>query len=239
VVVLGGDGTTMQAAAALVGTNVSLGLVPGGTGNVLAGNLRLPRDPVQATRVILRGRSEPIDLGRLERADGVHYFGVGCGAGADARIMHETGAGAKRRWGIGGYFATLFRVLPEVRSTPCVITVDGHAFSFRAALVLVLNCGEMIPPLVRVRRGTVPTDGVLDVLALTADSVWGCARAAFRVFQNVMVGTGPTSYLAYARGRQVQIEAEAPMPVQYDGDLAGETPVAADVVPNAIQVMVP
>src|SRR5262245_5748825 len=90
VAVFGGDGTTMQAARALVGSEVTLGLVPGGTGNVLAGNLRVPASPVAAAELIVRGNRRRIDLGRLEREDGLHYFGVACGAGADAKVMGGT-----------------------------------------------------------------------------------------------------------------------------------------------------
>src|SRR3989441_7012692 len=57
----GGDGTAMEIAAGAVGTGLPLGLVPGGTGNLLAGNLRLPRGAAAAARVILRGRAAPID----------------------------------------------------------------------------------------------------------------------------------------------------------------------------------
>src|SRR5690606_4360664 len=85
VAVLGGDGTTMQAAAALVGSNTALGLLPGGTGNLLAGNLRLSPNPIKAANAMVRGIRQPLDLGRIMRPDGEHYFAVAAGTGADAR----------------------------------------------------------------------------------------------------------------------------------------------------------
>jgi diacylglycerol kinase family enzyme/DNA-binding NarL/FixJ family response regulator len=239
VVVFGGDGTTMQAAAALVGTDVALGLVPGGTGNILAGNLRIPSRPVPAAQMIARGRSRRIDLGRVKRTDGVHYFAVACGAGADARIMGETRLGAKRRWGIGGYVATLLRVVPEIRSTSCRLTVDGDVSTPAPRWPWCSNCAEIVPPLVKLRTGIELDDGVLDVVALAADSPWEVARGMWRAVQNVVVGTGPTPYLVYARGREIAIDMEEPQPVQFDGDTAGVTPVTISVVPKAIRVMVP
>lgn len=238
VVVFGGDGTTNLAATALVGTDVALGLVPGGTGNLLAGNLRIPGSPVAAAQTIARGRVRRIDLGRLERPDGVRYFAVACGAGADARVMGETGSSQKRRFGVGGYLATLARVLPQIRSADCEITVDGRPLRARAALVLALNCGEMIPPILRIREGAVPDDGVLDVMVLTADSAWGCLRGAGRALQNVALGTGETRYLRYARGQEITIDADPPQPVQFDGDVSGTTPVAMALVRSAIAVLV-
>lgn len=237
--VFGGDGTTTQAAAALVGTEVPLGLVPGGTGNILAGNLRIPRTPVAATELIVRGRSRPIDLGRLELEDAVHYFGVACGAGADARVMGGAVAEAKRRWGIGGYFAALFRVLPDIRSTSHTVTVDGGSFTTPAALVLVLNCAEMVPPLIRVRPDTRLDDGVLDVIVLAANSLWECARGIGRVLWNATADLTETPYLRYARGTEIRVVSESPEPVQYDGDSVGRTPFTATVVPGAIRVIAP
>ncbi|MGE0441106.1 MAG: diacylglycerol kinase family protein [Gemmatimonadales bacterium] len=239
VAVLGGDGTTMQVAAALAGTNVTLGLLPGGTGNVLAGNLRIPPAPVPAAELILRGRSRVIDLGRIERDDGPHYFGVACGAGADARVMGGTDSEEKKRLGIGGYFNALFRVIPTIRSAWFKITVDGDVLEGRASLAMVLNCGEMIPPLVRVRREAVPDDGLFDVLAIAADTPWEVARGFWRALTNVFLDTGETAYLRYARGREVTIETDPVEPVQYDGDLAGTTPVTAVIQPHVLRVMAP
>src|SRR5256886_14735853 len=92
----GGDGTAMEIAAGAVKSGIPLGLVPGGTGNLLAGNLRLPRHPAAAARVILGGRVASIDLGAVERADGTHCFAVCGGTGFDAQLMAGTAAAEKR-----------------------------------------------------------------------------------------------------------------------------------------------
>ena len=240
VAVFGGDGTTMQAAAAMVGTEIPLALIPGGTGNLLAGNLRIPAGPAKAAQILMKGRRRHIDLGRVSLPDGVHYFGVACGAGVDALVMGSTAAADKRRWGIGAYWATTLRVLPGLRSTSCRITVDGEPFEVRAALVLIMNCGEMIPPLIRVRPEIAPDDGFLDLVTVTADTTWEGIRGLCRaVIDGRRTVIRETPYLRYARGTRFTIEPAEPLPVQFDGDPVGMTPITAEVVPGALVVMTP
>ncbi len=238
VAVFGGDGTTMQAAASLIGTEVALGLIPGGTGNLLAGNLRIPGNPLKAARVLTGGRRRVIDVGRMEEAGGTHYFGVTCGAGADAWVMGQTLTRHKRRWGIGAYLATTARLLPRLRNTPCTVTVDGEVLQLNVVLMLVLNCGEMIPPLVRVRPEISPEDGVLDFVAVSADSPWEGMRGLVRaVVQGYRKRIGNVPYIRYARGRHFRVETADPLPAQFDGDPVGTTPFTAEVVPRALTVL--
>lgn len=240
VAVFGGDGTTMQAVAAMVGTDVALGLIPGGTGNLLAGNLRIPGNPLRAARALVTGKRRIIDLGRVVLPDGAHYFGVACGAGVDARVMGATATENKRRWGIGAYMASTLRVLPQLTSTLCRITSDVESFEVRAALVLIMNCGEMIPPLVRVRPEISPEDGYLDLVAVTADSPWQGIRGLFHVILSGRRPEAPSAkYLRYARGKRFTVEAAESLPVQFDGDPVGATPFTAEVLPRALAVMVP
>jgi YegS/Rv2252/BmrU family lipid kinase len=237
--VFGGDGTTMQAAAALVGTSTSLGVIPGGTGNLLAGNLRIPTHPVRAARALLGGRPQLLDLGRIQRADGEHFFAVACGAGYDARVMAETSAADKHRWRFAAYVATTLRLMPEIRSIDHVITVDGAEYEALAALVLVANCGEVIPPWVKLRSGIAPDDGLLDLVIIRADSFTESVRAVWELLReggSRAVGPGR---VAYARGRVITVEASTPQPVQLDGEPHGFTPFTAEVVPGAIQVLRP
>lgn len=238
--VFGGDGTTMQAAAALVGSETTLGVIPGGTGNLLAGNLRIPSHPVRAARSLLAGRSVRLDLGRIERSDGLHYFAVACGAGYDARVMAETTTADKHRWRFAAYVATTFRLMPQLRSTRHLIRVDGIEYETTAAMVLVANCGEVIPPFVRLRSGIAPDDGLLDLIVLRADSFTDSVRAVWQLLREGSTEASMrTGRIDYARGKVITVTAESPEPVQLDGEPLGHTPFTAEVVPGAIQVIVP
>lgn len=239
VAVLGGDGTTMQAAAALVGTGVALGLIPGGTGNLLAGNLRLPVNPIRAAEVMVAGRPAPLDLGEILRDGRRDFFAVAAGAGADARVMTETASAQKHRWGMMAYIATTLRILPEIRNVPFEVTVDGTEFEVGAAMLLVANCGEVIPPLIRLGDDISPTDGLLDVIALGANTVGEGMRALWDLLTQRGGTYGKDVFAAHARGRDIRVTVAsgAEQVVQLDGDPGGETPFVARVVPGAIQVM--
>lgn len=236
IAVYGGDGTTMTAVRGMVGQPVLLGLIPGGTGNLLAGNLRIPRNPAKAAALLATGKPREIDLGRVERSDGVHYFAVNCGAGFDAELMAATSERDKRRWGIAAYVAQAWQCLSAVASFPHKIDVDGQTRETRAATVLVANCGELIPPLVRLKDDIAPDDGFLDVVVLSADGVVDSVG----IFWHLLSGTGDgDKRIEYARGRRVSIETSPARPVQLDGEPAGSTPLVAEVVPRALRVLVP
>jgi diacylglycerol kinase (ATP) len=239
VAVFGGDGTTMQAAAALVGTEVALGVIPGGTGNLLAGNLRIPVSPARAARALLSARPRIFDLGRMERPTGPQYFAVACGAGYDARVMAGTLSEQKRRWGMAAYVATSLRLIGDIQSTVHIITIDGVEYEAHAAMVLVANCGEVIPPLVRLGPGITPDDGLLDVVVMRADNFSQSLRAVWDLLRVAPGSAGGGTYVGHARGREVRVESERVQPVQLDGEPGGETPFSASVVPGAIRVMVP
>lgn len=236
VAVFGGDGTTMQAASSLVGTDVALALIPGGTGNLLAGNLRIPFSPSRAAEVLVRGVSRRLDLGRLDASGAHHYFAVACGAGFDARIMAETPSALKQRWGVGAYIATSLRLISEIRSHRYHIRVDGVDYEANAAVVLVANCAEVLPPILRFGDGVRPDDGLLDVVVLRADSLADGVQAIWHFLRRA---EGPDSRIGHVRGREIHVETDAAVPVEMDGDIGGLTPFTATVVPGAIRVMVP
>ncbi len=235
IAIYGGDGT-IHAVAGMVGDKVPLGLIPGGTGNLLAGNLRLPRNPTKAARVIVRGSPRSLDLGRMMCNGSRMFFTVACGAGFDAELMAGTSGPSKRRWGMGAYVATAWQVLSKHRSGHFRVTVDDEVHELEAASVLVANCGEFIPPFLRLRAGISPYDGVLDVVALNANGLFQSAA----VVLHMLLGMGSDGRrIHHIPGHTVKVETQEPRYVQLDGEPAGTTPFTADVTPSGIRVMLP
>ncbi|GBD31559.1 MAG: diacylglycerol kinase [Gemmatimonadales bacterium] len=236
IAVYGGDGTAMQAVRGMVGEAVPLGLIPGGTGNLLAGNLRIPRNPRKAAELLLRGKTRTIDLGKVERSDGLHYFAVNCGAGFDAELMAATSGADKRRWGMGAYIARFWQKLSHIVCVPHRITVDGETLEAEAATVMIANCGEIVPPFLRLGNNISMDDGLLDVVVLRATGLVSTAGVLWKMASGVPDAAGS---VRYARGKRVVVQTEPERPVQLDGEPWGTTPLEAEVVPGAIKVVVP
>lgn len=233
----GGDGTAMQVAAGIVGTGVALGLLPGGTGNLLAGNLRLPRTAAAAARALLKARRLQIDIGVVDRDDGPHYFAVAAGTGFDAQLMADTGLQAKRRWKFGAYVGRALTSLSTVRSLPHRVIIDGTAHEIPAAMLLVLNCGKLLPGFMNIRAGLVPDDGWFDVVAIAAD---GAFESATAVLELLFSKESKGRRVWWSRGRNIRVELPngTPRPVQLDGEVFGTSPFEARLLSGALPVLV-
>lgn len=239
VVAIGGDGTVIEVATALVGSDVRLGIVPAGTGNLLAGNLGIPLSPGSAARTLVTGRPRRIDLGRVDRAAESRYFAIACGAGFDALVMTATHPERKRRWGKIAYFGTALALSGQLRSVLHTLTIDGVRQERLAAEVVIANFGELIPNLVRPRLPIVPDDGFLDVIVLSASGPLEGLHGVWETLSHPNLGAHPGGRVFRTRASEVRIEARPPQPVELDGDPHGTTPITATIVPAAISIVTP
>lgn len=183
VVACGGDGTVRSVARGLIGSSVPMGVVPLGTGNLLARNLDLPLDDIDgALRVAMSGRTRAIDLGEVhytdgEGNDGEDVFLVMLGTGMDADMIAGTDDDLKARVGwyayVGAFASTLLRG-HRIRVEYSVD--DGPLVQARARMLLVANCGMLQAGMVLLPSAVID-DGLLDVLALRAKGVVGWAQA--------------------------------------------------------------
>src|SRR5260370_19401983 len=97
--------------------------------------------------------------------------------GCDAGLMARTGADEKRRWKMAAYVMRALVALPEVSSPLHRVTVDGVSHELPAAMVLVANCGELVPPFLRLGANVAPHDGWRDALVLRAERALASLRA--------------------------------------------------------------
>ncbi len=183
VVACGGDGTVRSVAQGLLGSSVPMGVVPLGTGNLLARNLGIPLDDIdRALHVAMGGRSRDIDLGEVRYTDGegtTHddVFLVMLGAGMDADMIAGTDAELKARVGWLAYVGAFANTLISGHRIKVEYALDdGPVVQTKARTLLVANCGMLQGGMVLLPAAVID-DGLLDVMALRAKGVLGWARA--------------------------------------------------------------
>jgi diacylglycerol kinase (ATP) len=249
VAVAGGDGTIRETAAALSGSGVPLAIVPAGTGNVFAAALGIPRRTSDAVRLIETADPARIDLGTASwgasgaghdaAADGSMTFGVACGTGFDARVMAAATTELKHRLGFLAYVVATMREAARLRPSTFEIVADDEHVQVTGLVVLIANCGQLIPGLVGPREPIDPTDGLLDVFVVTAGGVaGGIAGAAESLLAAGALPQRRRLSLRF-RGRRIRVHAKPPEPVQVDGDAHEADWLEGTVVPGALTVLRP
>ena len=209
-----------------------LGLLPGGTGNLLARNLGLPIDSLaDAAAAAFSGQDRTIDVGWLvvdpdesqragdlrTGADNVHCFTVMAGVGFDAQIMDDAPEGVKDKAGWAAYVASGGKHLTD-DPFALDLVVDGRtAAAGQARTVVVGNCGELTGGMVLLPDAEVD-DGLLDVATVSPESLTEWIGVASRVLTKR--GDGPS--LQRDRGRDLTVRVDPPQLCEVDGDVLTE-----------------
>lgn len=235
---LGGDGTAMEVVGALAGSGVPVGVLPGGTGNLVARTLGIPFDTRRAVTTLLDGARARVDLGALCTADGTpaRAFAFAAGVGVDARMIERTSAVWKRRVGVLAYAVTAARAIVARERFTVRVVVDGEELQSDATAVMVANFGGVLGNLFHFGPGIREDDGHLDVCIFRPESFAESATAFARL---VRKDFRPHVALLYRSGCVITVETDPPRPVQADGELLGYTPFTVRALPLAATLLVP
>ncbi len=223
---LGGDGTVRAVAAALVDTDTPLGLLPGGTGNLLARNLDLPIDDLaEAFRVCLDGVDRRIDVGLLDvtrpgkARTGAkdHIFLIMAGVGFDAQVMARAPEDLKAQVGWAAYLVSGMSQLAGPRFAARVTFDEAPPMHRRIRSLIVGNVGRLQGGLELLPDAQVD-DGHLDVVLLSPKGLAGWGAVAARVITKRRKGH---DRVEHARCQSMVVRLTEAQEVQLDGDPIG------------------
>jgi diacylglycerol kinase (ATP) len=235
---LGGDGTAMEVAGALAHSRIAIGVLAGGTGNLLGRALGIPRSVSRAVPALLDGAVRRIDLGVVRG----RRFAVAAGVGIDAAMIEETPTWMKRRLGVLAY--TLIAAKAALRAVVlrrffiARVTVDGGAevIERRAAAVMFANFGAILEDRIAFGPDIAVDDGMLDCCIFSPAHLVDAVRIMWRVTRRDF---RPDPAILYKKGTRFVLTTDPVLPLQADGELIGPTPAEITVEPLAAHLLVP
>jgi len=240
-IVAGGDGTVNDVVNGLgragFPEDVTLGILPAGTGNDLAATLCIPEDSDLAKDVILQNRGRWLDVAQV-RSEGIDerfFINVATG-GLGAEISNVNDEELKKRWGKISYLRASLEVATDFDVRDLTLYLDGEEREVEAVNIAVGNCrytGGGWPATPKAN----PEDGLLDVVVietLGAGELLGLAPTALTGFDYL-----DKEGIFFARAKHVVVETQpAGLEFTVDGEVIGDEPAEFSVIPQALKVLV-
>lgn len=250
VIACGGDGTANEALNGLMqsGSQAALGVVPLGSGNLLATDLRLPTRALAAAQAILRYSPREIRPGVITSQGNSgpqrRYFLVAAGVGADADLMYRTAVEVKERWGRKAYFIEMARM--TLRRHFPMFNVEwadenGTRRNEKIALAMAIRAQRFPGILRRVRLGSELTRNEYRLMLFKTDQVrhflnyFASLASGFnwRVRDVEVVATNWFRCTPLQPSPSARIHAEA------DGELLGRLPVEVSIAEKTFRLLMP
>jgi YegS/Rv2252/BmrU family lipid kinase len=231
VIAIGGDGTINEVINGLTAVESApcLAIIPGGTSNVLAAEIGLPRTAAALAEVVCFGAPKAVCLGMVNG----RYFSLMVGVGFDAQMIANTNLRLKKCIGGAAYAAAFFRQLVEFRSSDYRLTMDGDAKTVGS--VIVCNVQRYAPRWV-IAPGAKLTTPQLHVCHVASPASRASKTMPMKLFGGKWAkGRGLTIDVATS----ITIEGPTGEPVQADGDIVTSLPATISAVPNALHIMFP
>lgn len=258
VLAAGGDGTVRAVAQGLRGSDVALGLLPAGTGNLLARNLDLSLTHlVESVDIAFGGTDRRIDMGvaELRRPDGgteEHAFLVMGGFGLDAKMIANASPELKRRIGWLAYVDAVVRALRDTDRIRMRYRIDGGEERSASVHTLIAGNAGGLPGNVVLLPDAEIDDGLFDVVTFRPEGfigwvqIWAKITWENGILRRSSVGrrlagaAGPVRALRYFSAKELEVRLEGPEEFELDGDPFGEVVgFRVRVDPQSLTVRVP
>ena len=233
--VYGGDGTLMEAISGLLGSEIPLIILPGGSANIMANELGIPYNLKEACMLMSHGPREiqTIDVGQLDK----RYFIVGISIGFSADLVKGADRQTKNRIGILAYFFSAAAALKKLKLSRYHLKIDGQEHEVQGLTCIISNTGNLGFTKISLDKHIDVSDGLLDVVVV---------RKANLSLLKLMVVTlikreRPDNFglVEHWQGKEISVSSTPKQTVQCDGEVLKEAPLHIKVIPGAIKVLVP
>jgi methylglyoxal synthase len=238
VIASGGDGTVSAVAGALIGTGISLGVIPRGTANAFAAALGLPRVlPIRAAcQVILAGHTRMVDAARCNGLPMILLAGVGYEAEAVDLASREL----KNQWGAMAYLMAGWQILDTQEPFEADIEADGETYHIQASAITVANAAPPTSVLAQGAGQVIYDDGLLDITIGTSETKMQAVTTMVKMLGSALVGADAQQpNVLHGRAKEITITTTPPQKVVVDGEVIGMTPISLECIPDGLTVLAP
>jgi len=233
--VYGGDGTLMEAISGLIGSEIPLVILPGGSANVMANELGIPTDIKEACALLSHAplKMKSIDVGHFNN----HYFITGISIGFGADLVKGANRESKNKFGILAYFFSMAAALKKLKLAHYHLKIDGNEYEVQGLTCMVNNAGNLGFTKISLDKHIDISDGLLDVVIVRKSNL-----SLFKlIFITFIKGERPDNFelVEHWQGREINISTSRKLVVQCDGEVLEKIPASIKIIPGAIKVLIP
>lgn len=232
----GGDGTVMEVARSLHGTDVPMAIFPGGTGNAMAAELGIAYDLSTAISFVARGEYELRTIDIAE-ANNEYKFLLRTAIGFEADMVNNTTQELKNRFGLLAYMFTALNQLRELQLTSYKINVDGKEYIVEGVSAMIANSSNVALGGMTFSQKVNVSDRMLDLIVFTNANL----NTLINVTTTIAAGADATELaeILHWQGREISIEPLPSQTITVDGDMIDASKVTARILHGGVRIAVP
>ncbi len=236
----GGDGTVSACAAALIASDVVLGVIPLGTSNSFAATLGIPDELDAAIALLATSDRRVIDAATVERGGEKRTMILHCMIGLHADTISDTSPEAKRRWGVLAYVASALRRLASLDTFAVEMSTPSHVLRCRANQISAANLAPLKTVLAHGASHLLADDGRVDVTIIAAETIAEAIATGVHLYRTSRDHEAATrDNVGSFSASQLSVNTEPPQHLLVDGEPFGHTPVTIMSLPQALTVIAP
>jgi YegS/Rv2252/BmrU family lipid kinase len=233
--VYGGDGTLREAISGLIGSDIPLLILPGGSANAMATELGIPGDLREACMLLKQWPQEikTIDVGQFDKG----YFIVGISLGFEADVVKGADRQTKNKIGIFAYLLSAAAALKITKQATYHLKIDAQEHKVKGLICFIANTGNLRFSNVSFDKHIDVSDGLLDVVVVRKANLSLLKLIVVTLLKRERPDN--LELVEHWQGKEIGVSSNPPQTVQCDGEILEKIPLHIKVIPEAIKVLVP